>query len=76
MKKIRTTAIEISASVSCTRVEICTPKYRTANSPSAKIVSHSQIGRSMLISRTGSRLSCTYPPISSPSPVVRMMVPP
>ena len=56
-KKISTTAIEISASVSWTRVEICTPKYSTANNPSAKIVSQSQIGRSRSISQAGRRLS-------------------
>jgi hypothetical protein len=59
MKKIRTTTTEISASVSCTRVEICTPKYSTANSPSVRIASHIQIGpgaRSPL-NRPGHRLS-------------------
>ena len=61
MKKISTTAIEISASVSCTRVEICTPKYRTANSTSAKIVSHTQIGRSRSISQDGQQVVVHVP---------------
>ena len=60
-KYVSTTATEINASVSCTRVEIWTPKYRTTNNPSAKIRSHTQIGKSppSTLNTPGIRLSWT-----------------
>ena len=60
MKKINRTAIEISASVSWTRVEIWTPKYRTANSRTANTTSHSQMGSGDSASKiNGHKLSWT-----------------
>src|SRR4029450_9295469 len=77
MKHISTTTTDTSASVSCTRVEIFTPKYRTANRPSVRIASHIQIapGAGPPSNRPGHRLSWMYPPIRTPRPIVRMIVP-
>jgi hypothetical protein len=76
MKKVNTTAIEMSASVSCTRVEIRTPKYRTTNRSAVRIASQIQTENHGPTSYAGSRLSCTYPPSSTPRPTVKMIVPP
>ena len=60
-KYVSTTATEIRASVSCTRVEIWTPKYRTTNRPKAKIRSHTQMGNRppSTLKTPGIRLSWT-----------------
>ena len=82
MKKASTTAADTSASVNCTRVEICTPKYSTTKTSSANSALQAQTGRGDSALNTpgtvGSDVkieSWMYPPISTPSPAVSTMVP-
>ena len=60
--------------MSWTRVEIRTPKYSTAKSTTAQTTFQAQIG-SGSISYSAINVSWTYPPISTPRPVVSTIVP-
>ena len=82
MKNASTTATDTSARVSCTRVEICTPKYRTTKIKMEKTRLHPQTGNGDFTPMTpgtdGSGVkivSWTYPPTRTPRPASRTMVP-